>query len=858
MARANNGAWHPFLAHHEELLVQDESHSMQLRNTLAPLGTFVRRRAKRPAGALALTSVTLGGLLMATALPAYGGVSTNTYTIGAPSGAVGAVAASPGSVGEGALTNFAVTFDLPAALSGPSDDSVTVTPSTALASVPANIDIVGGSCIQAGTGGMGGAGRVSTTAVTIELSSSCSLSAGQNVEVGFAADAPSTTGTMYFDVSTSKNATPASSNSVTIVVARPQLSAASAQLGANTTYSVTGVPVASLSSGQTTLKLTVGVTSGAEAITLYGGTAGYTVAYTPASGTATKDAVTSVALRSTNHAVTLTLATAVANGGVLNITAKGTNPAASGASQSDEMSVEPGNGTSETSNGITFGQSVTGVSVSPSSWVAGASSNYFVSFKASDAIPDGGAIFLTELAGQTGFTTVTAIEVSDTTHAWHFVATDPTLANGLAKIPLSHAVTSGDSLTVLVVGATNPPAGTVNDFAVFSSFDTVPVDAPPYMIGGGVGVNVSVSPSSAGSLATYVISDLYASAAMSAGSRAITLDAPAGTTFPSSPAEYSVQDATTPSGSGTITSAVTGGGTNDVSFEVPGNISEGDRLTVTVIDVINPSTASSTYTIGLGGAVTGPSTAGAPFPHAPDTFPNGAIINFSGKDYVLGGGHAFEITSPKIMTALQKVDHATVVTAAAGAKPPSGAPRQGTLLFTRPVNGAATIFVVGSDGELHGFVSPKQFKDDGYDPALVVTVPSLSGLKMGRSAGAVGAAANAFGTSSDGAIIDSGGTYYVFGGGRAFLVPNSAELSGIRRADKAQTLSGHVTTAQEGAGIASGVELSAPGRVYVTYQGSLYPFKSISQLRADGYGGTAAMPVPGTAGLPVAASYSGS
>jgi hypothetical protein len=831
---------------------------MKLRNPLTLLSTSVRRRARVPAGALALTAVTLGGGLMATALPAYGDVTTNTYTIGAPSGAVGALAASPSSVGEGAVTDFVVTFVLSAALSGPGNDSVTVTPSTALASVPADIDIVGGSCVQAGTAGMGGAGRASPTAVTIELSSSCSLSAGQNVEVDFTADAPSTTGTMYFDVSTSKNAAPASSNSVTIAVPGPQLSAASAQFGANTTYSITGVPVASVSSGQTTVKLAVGVTGGTEAITLYGGTAGYMVTYTPASGTATKDTVTSVALSSNNHAATLTLATAVTNGGVLNITAKGTNPAASGATQSDEMTVEPGNGTSETSNDITFGQSVTGVSVSPSSEVAGASSNYFVSFTASDAIPAGGAIFLTELAGQTGFTTVTGVEVSDITHAWHFVATGTTLANGLAKIPLSDAVNSGDSLTVFVVGVTNPPAGTVNDFAVFTSFDTVAVDALPYTIGASVGVSVSVSPNSAGSLATYVISDLYASATMSAGSSAITVDAPGGTTFPSSPAEYSVQDATTAPGSGPVTSAVTGGGTNDVSFKVPSNINAGDRLTVTIIDVINPSTSSSTYTIGLAGAVTGPSTAAAPFPRAPDTYPNGAIINFSGKDYVLGGGHAFEVASSKIMTALQKVDHATVVTAAAGAKPPSGAPRQGTLLSTRPVNGAATIYVVGTDGELHGFVSPKQFKDDGYDPALVVTVPSLSGLKIGRSAAALGPAGNAFGTSSDGAVIDSAGAYYVFAGGRAFLVPDEAQLSSIRKADKAQALSVHVTKAQQGAGIASGVELSASGRVYVTYQGSLYPFKSVSQLRADGYGGTAAVQVPGTAGLPVVTSYSAS
>ncbi len=830
---------------------------MQVRNPLARIRMFTRTRAKVAATGLAVTTAALGGGLVATALPAYADVTTNAYAVGAPSGAVSGVSAAPSSVGVGALTNFAVTFDLPAALSGLSDDSITVTPSTALASTPTNVDVVGGSCIQGGTAGGGGAGSAAATGVTIELSSHCSLSAGQKVEVDFTADAPSSTGTMHFDVSTSKNATPASSSAVTIATTGPQLSAGSVEFGANTAYTITDVPVASVSADQTTLKLTVGVTTGTEAISFYGGAAGYTVTYTPSAGTATADAVTNVALSSSNHVATLTLATAVANGGILNITAKGTNPPANGGGQANEITVAPGNGTSESSNSIMFGQSVTGVSVSPSSRVAGTSSNYFVSFKASDAIPAGGDIYLSEPAGQTGFTAVTGIEVTNATQNWHIVVTGAALANGSATIPVSHAVNSGDSLTVFVVGVTNPAPGTVNDFSVATSSDGVAVDAPPYTIGASAGVNVSLSPSSAGALASYVISDLYASAPMTAGSSAISLAAPTGTTFPSNPAEYSVQDATTPSGSGTVSAAPTGGGTNNITFKVPGNISTGDRLTITILDVINPGTASGTYTIGLTGNVNGPSTAAAPFPHAPDTYPNGAIIKFSGKDYVLAGGHAFEVTSSKIMTAVQKVDHATVVTAAGGAKPPSGTPRAGTLLFTRPVNGAATIYVVGTDGELHGFVSPKQFKNGGYDPALVVTVPSLSGVKVGKSAGAVGTAGTAFGSSSDGAIIDSSGTYFVFAAGRAFLVPSSAELSSLRKVDKAQVLAGKVTTAQEDAGIASGVELSAPGRVYVTYQGKLYPFKSIGQLHTDGYGGTAAVQVPGTAGLPVT-TYSGS
>ena len=118
---------------------------------------------------------------------------------------------------------------------------------------------------------------------------------------------------------------------------------------------------------------------------------------------------------------------------------------------------------------------------------------------------------------------------------------------------------------------------------------------------------VSVSPSTTGSLATYTISNLHASAPMTAGSSTVTLEGPPGTVFPNSPRYYTLQDSTTPSGSGPVTASLTGGGTNDVTMTVPGNISAGDLLTLTVEDVINPSSASSAYSLTLLGNVTGPS-----------------------------------------------------------------------------------------------------------------------------------------------------------------------------------------------------------------------------------------------------------
>ena len=59
------------------------------------------------------------------------------------------------------------------------------------------------------------------------------------------------------------------------------------------------------------------------------------------------------------------------------------------------------------------------------------------------------------------------------------------------------------------------------------------------------------------------------------------------------------------------------------------------------------------------------------------------------------------------------------------------------------------------------------------------------------------------------------------------------------------------------ASLADGTLLSGSGPVYVSYRGQLFIFKSIAQLIGDGYGGSAAVPVPGTAGLPVVIGYAG-
>ena len=102
--------------------------------------------------------------------------------------------------------------------------------------------------------------------------------------------------------------------------------------------------------------------------------------------------------------------------------------------------------------------------------------------------------------------------------------------------------------------------------------------------------------------------------------------------------------------------------------------------------------------------------------------------------------------------ALRRVGHAVVATAPAGAKAPTGVPlRPGTLLTASSVDHDPTIYVEGTNGELHGFASPHQLLTGGLDPALVVTVAGLGGAPV--SAVTAGAAnITALSTASDGAL----------------------------------------------------------------------------------------------------------
>jgi hypothetical protein len=196
------------------------------------------------------------------------------------------------------------------------------------------------------------------------------------------------------------------------------------------------------------------------------------------------------------------------------------------------------------------------------------------------------------------------------------------------------------------------------------------------------------------------------------------------------------------------------------------------------------------------------------------------------------------------MRALRLIDPAAVVSAAPSANAPTDVGlRPGTLVTSNGMTHDSTIYMAAPGGELYGFASPRQFLGGGFDPALVVTVPGLANLPV--SASTAGAThLTALSTQADGVIVFSGQTY-VFAAGAAFVLPAPRDLAQLRATDDAAVLTGTVGQTETSAPLASGVLLSVDRQgVYVTYRGQLFPFSSMAQLAAEGYGGTAAVPVP--------------
>jgi hypothetical protein len=249
-----------------------------------------------------------------------------------------------------------------------------------------------------------------------------------------------------------------------------------------------------------------------------------------------------------------------------------------------------------------------------------------------------------------------------------------------------------------------------------------------------------------------------------------------------------------------------------------------------------------------------PSVVAPTFPTAATSYPEGGIVNFGGTYYLFAGGHAFGIPTLAVLTSLQVIDHAVVLTAATGATPPVTSPLLGTeiVVYNNP-----TIYVVGTSG-LNGFSTPAQFLGDGYDPADVITVPNFGGLSVGATVGSVGTGDNVVGTASNGAIIDSSGTFYVVAGGRACGIATLAQLAGVQAGDTATPLVGAVPSSWTTATMENGTLVTVNNAVFEADGGDLFALKAPSQLAADGLGGTPSLVLANYCGMPVVTSYTGS
>ena len=379
----------------------------------APRG---RLSAKLLAGAVGLTMATFGGVV-ATALPASAlpaTVTTNSYTIGAPSGAVSGVTVTPTSQTTAISTGWVLKFTATTALTNSAGSAIYLTPTVDLSNTPTNVEVIDragtGVCFQSGSGG----GTLTDALLTIDIASGCTLNIGDTVEVDFTAEAPASN----FDlgVTTSGNATSAASNTVTITSAPPTLTAATSSFGANTNWAIAGVGSANSAAPWNVAGFAAAFTvngtapvielaiasSGANKAAWVGS---YSVTYTPSGGSAVAETVTATAGATTNI-VYLTLGTPVAEGGTLSITANVTNPAGP-ASVTNTVTITPCaalTGTApydtfahscavpataafaETTGTATFGTSASAVTVGANPTAAGIASQYTVGFKAGSAV----------------------------------------------------------------------------------------------------------------------------------------------------------------------------------------------------------------------------------------------------------------------------------------------------------------------------------------------------------------------------------------------------------------------------------------------------------------------------------------
>ena len=813
-------------------------------------GSSFRRRALTLVGVSALTLSGVGAVVFGAGEAfAQTSLSSGTFTVGSLTSVTG-VSATVAPAVPGGTSTYRVSFTATTAVASGGKIVVTAAAGTTMPTLNSTNYAITDFTTSSGTG--------VATAVSLSSSSSSStsniatitipnaLNAGDQVVVAIAGVTnPSSAGSYTLTVNTTSDLSPVSASYALsgTPVSTFSVSTNNPALSGTATYSITGITAASsLNAGVDGILLT-------STAVFPPGYTNYSVTdvTTGASGTAAK-LLTSPTAITGGYYVELQTPINISSGDIVDIAVAGmTNPSTGTSVTVGVAPFASGTYTAPTAVSATgysvgtlsIGTAVSSVTLSLTNSSAGASSTYTVGLTTSTALTGGtGTISVSAPSGTV--LPASGYSVVDLTNAAGSgavtAAVTPATPTNTVTVTVPNSIGKGDSIELIIPGVTNPGAGTFTKFAVNTSTDTVPVNAPSYTIGvsSSQTISVSLSTTTVGAVSNWTIGGFQAGTSGIPAGHVLTLTVPLGTGLPSTGSQYSLVDLTNTSNTSTMTagSITNTATTSSIPLTLKTSVPANDLLQLAVTGVLNP-TSGGNYTLTLVSTIAGDiaytSAAPAPAaaPNAAATGSNGALVNVNGTIYVYAGGVAFGIPTPAAFNSISSsLGNPTVVSASSVTT--SGTVANGTLL---QVVGSPEIGVV-SGGAYYGFSTASQFTSEGYSWSRVIQVPNLGSLTTGS-----GTPPNAASTASNGALVNVNGTIYVYAGGIAAGIPTPSVFSTISAAlgnPAVVNASSVITTGNMATGTLVQVA-GSPQINVVTTGGVQVGFATASEFTSDGY-----------------------
>jgi hypothetical protein len=851
----------------------------------------------------------LAGILVSGAIPVGASitpaptVASNTYTIGTGATSSVSVALSSDTAstadtnGNLSTSNYTITFTAPTNLVG-GTDSITIEDPTGdtcfpdLASAYTIVDNGGtgggtatSASVPASGFGAGSCGALTipetyapSATVTIPGSSSNVIGAGQTVELIVAGVGnPVTVGTYNLSLYTDTTPVATTSNSYSIIAAAtctgllsPSAPAAGAQESvAGVTYCSGHMAVAGTLASTDTISWTI---PDATLPTL----PSYYTATDATTGTSFTPGSVSVSNNGLVNAVVSFSGFAAATGNVIDIQILNvTNPGIAAPPPSTVIDTTTPATTITVAPTYSYTPGVTGITLVTNPVTASVGSTWTTSFKLTTSDP--ATITLTAPTGTVFPTNAALYTLTDNISHGAAVGIGAVAVAGgpppTVTITLTNPVDAagGDTITITILGVTNPAAANYDTststiaggtaYAVNTSVDTFVATGPPFTIGlpssAISSLSVIATPATAGAVASYRIGTLSTSAALAAGNT-ITLEAltaagvsstsTSATVWPTTLTDYTIYDVTHPASGGTPTAAAYVSSTGEIQLTLPNAIASGDQLQFLITGVTNPG--NGVYTIGVSGSVALVATL-ATAPNAGIACADRVFVQLTtGAIYNCAGGKAFPVPSIAAYQAIHatfaKGTYPVVVKGTITPSQVTGTATPGTLI---QVAGKATIWVVGTTGNVYSFNSPSNFTASGYNPKNVIVVNNLAGLIP-----ASGFAPTAAVTFADDALLQgSKGGVYLMEGGTAFPVTTPTQLASIQQWDKAKIIAGTVTAVNTNQAALHSVLVQVIGTkgVYVIYGGVAYTILSPTILFADGYTWQMVKGIPSLMTIPI-------